>query len=163
MANATDFQPTEVTIGGTRAIRAPFTAKMDTYPSEMKKAIDLVKWYVGDKKLETSGPMGVMFDSWGDSIAAAVVQPLSDQRTFAANRMLGFANVPQRRMIRFTYKGPYEGLKDAYEAIAQYLTEQGKIASPADLSKRTPFYEEYVTDPSATPSGEAVTNIYVPA
>ena len=64
--------------------------------------------------------------------------------------------------FRFTHTGPYEGLRDTYGVIEEWLRAEGLFATEADWGRFMPLAEEYVNDPSSTPPAELVTHIYLP-
>ncbi|MGH8481146.1 MAG: SRPBCC family protein [Nevskiaceae bacterium] len=59
------------------------------------------------------------------------------------------------RVLKAVYTGDYAGLADARAKVRAYLAAAG--FEPAG-----PLWEEYVSDPGATPPAELVTHIYVP-
>ena len=65
--------------------------------------------------------------------------------------------LPEGRMVVMHYKGPYAGLKAAYD----YLYGQWLPQSTEEL-REAPSFEVYLNDPTDTKPDDLLTDIYVP-
>lgn len=63
--------------------------------------------------------------------------------------------LPGGPAIATVHVGPYDGLPDAFAALAAWLTEHGREAAG-------PWWESYEDDPSATPAAEVRTRVVQP-
>lgn len=63
--------------------------------------------------------------------------------------------IPGGPLARCLYVGPYDGIASAYDALGQWMQEQGY--EPAGVS-----YEHYLNDPAETPPAELQTRIDLP-
>jgi effector-binding domain-containing protein len=65
-------------------------------------------------------------------------------------------SLPAGRVAVLRYTGPYDGLREACEALGRWVEQQGEHASG-------PFWEVYVTDPRTEPDpAKRITEIYQP-
>ena len=64
--------------------------------------------------------------------------------------------------MRFTHRGPYEGLMATYGKITEFLKAKGLMQTEADWAKYMPMWEEYLNDPQTTPEDQLLTYIYLP-
>ncbi len=78
-----------------------------------------------------------------------VSRPLPGRETVQANE------IPAGPQGSVVYQGPYSGIATAYEALKQYVHEQGYNGTRV-------AYEIYLTDPMETPPEQAVTQIMFP-
>jgi effector-binding domain-containing protein len=100
------------------------------------------------------GPKGIEF-----LVAIPVAGPPPQSMEGAA----GFVStLDGGRAMRFTHKGPYNGLMATYGRITEYLKSKGLIQTEADWARYMPMWEEYLNDPQTTPEAELLTYIYLP-
>ena len=66
------------------------------------------------------------------------------------------ATVPGGRYARATYKGPYDGLPDAWTQVMEWFEKSGEQMGDG------PSYELYRNDPSDTAPEDLITEIYLP-
>jgi effector-binding domain-containing protein len=65
------------------------------------------------------------------------------------------SEIPAGPQGSVVYVGPYEGIKEAYDALTQYAQEHGYAPSG-------PAYEIYLTDPMQTPPEQLMTEVMFP-
>ena len=65
------------------------------------------------------------------------------------------SEIPAGAQGSVVYVGPYNGIKVAYDALTQYVQEQG-------YAPGGPAYEIYLTDPMQTPPEQAMTQVMFP-
>lgn len=67
-----------------------------------------------------------------------------------------YSEMPERRYVKATHLGPYEGLEDAWLRFCQAVAAQGIVTAPH------PSFEWYVNDCAAVPPEEVQTDFYLP-
>lgn len=60
---------------------------------------------------------------------------------------------PAGRAVRFVHQGPYERMAPAYEQLAAWLAAHG-------MDEGAVSWEQYITDPAATPEEQLITHVY---
>ncbi len=67
-----------------------------------------------------------------------------------------YSEMPERRYVKATHMGPYEGLGDAWLRFCQAVAAEGIVTAPH------PSFEWYVNDCAAVPPEEVQTDLYLP-
>lgn len=110
---------------------------------------------LGEFGVAPAGPPFVRYlDTGGDRLEVELGVPVpADATEFdGAER----STLPGGRVAVWRYVGPYSGLREACEQLGTSVKELGEKAAG-------PFWESYVTDPSAEPdASKRVTEIYLP-
>jgi len=158
--------PTDVTVEPTLALQVDKTS--GTAPPEINQAMgegfEALEAYRREHDLAVTGPPRAIYKSYDESgttfTLALPVGPVDAEP--AAGGDVRVAELPAGPALRFTHRGPYEGLMGTYEAIRKWLEDQGMLESEADWAKYMPMWEVYATDPTSSPADELVTYIYVP-
>lgn len=151
------------------ALAAQVESTCGTGPDEIGAAIgsafQKLGAYVGKHGLTMVSPPRAIYLQYGDGettfISAFPVAPPDTECPEEEGVRVG--DLPAGPSFRFTHVGPYDRLRQTYDAITEWLKGRGSLASEADWAKHTPMWEEYVTDPTATPPEQLVTYIYVPS
>jgi len=156
----------EVEVASTLALQVPGQCGCD--PKEigaaMHKTFAELGQLIEKHALSPAGPPRAIYTSYGaEGIQYIVAMPITaapvDSMEDAA-RLIG--TLPGGKMLRFTHRGPYAGLKDTYGLVTKFMKAKGLMASEADWARYMPMWEEYVNDPHTTPGAELVTHIYLP-
>lgn len=146
----------EITLQPRTVIYMAGSGKWDSAFDTLVDAFKSVRGYLEARGIKADGPPMTIFtetDDDGFSFRAAI--PVAAVPTDPPRGAIAVGQSPGGRALRFTHRGPYEGMDQAYEAIANYL--DGK-----QLDAREVFLEEYVTDPVTTAPGQMVVHVIVP-
>jgi effector-binding domain-containing protein len=133
---------------GSAAWDAAFESLVDAYRS--------VYGYIAQQGLKSTGPAMTIYtrtDDTGFDYQAAV--PIAEPPRTAPQGDLHLGQAPTGRALKFAYRGAYDAMDTAYEAVTNYLDERRIDAG--DI-----FIEEYQTDLTRTPHDRLVVMIYVP-
>ncbi|AWN47931.1 AraC family transcriptional regulator [Methylobacterium terrae] len=147
----------EVTLPAKPAAILSGTAKWDQAVPSLKDAIAKVEAALAQAGIKAVGkPLSVFTRTDDDGFQYEVMVPVEaapNPRPAGLPDDLRFGATPSGKALRFTHKGPYEGIDQTYETVTAYLDAKGIIVQDA-------FVEEYLT-PLASPSDDALeVNIY---
>ncbi|TCL65259.1 effector-binding domain-containing protein [Hydrogenispora ethanolica] len=78
-----------------------------------------------------------------------VARPLPGSEAIQAGEL------PAGKQLSYLYKGPYQGMEPVYNAMFQWLEEQGLVSSGV-------YYEFYYNSPEEVPESELLTKIVFP-
>jgi hypothetical protein len=156
-----DLQPTAVEIGPTRAIVSPIRCTLAAFAEAMRSAIDGAYAYIRYTGLKQTAPSAAMYDNFGDErISGAFILPVAGAPMRPPQDGVTLADLPARRMMRFTHRGPYDNIAATYSAIARHLMQTGRLKAEAELRQK-PFVYEYFSNPATTPEEKSITYIYI--
>ena len=147
----------EVTLPAKPAAILSGNAKWDQALPSLKDAIAKVEAALAQAGIKANGkPISVFNRTDDDGFQYEVMVPVEavpNPRPAGLPDDLRFGATPSGKALRFTHKGPYEGIDQTYETVTAYLDAKGILVQDA-------FVEEYLT-PLASPSDEALeVNIY---
>ena len=150
--------PVEIITAPPRRLAA--MAHQGPYP-EIGSAFEQVASVFSSRNLwaDAQGMLGIYYDDPGsvapeilNSHAGVVVGP-----AFEMPENLEDVQVPDGRMAVMHYKGPYAGLKAAYDYLyGEWLPKLG------EEMREAPSYEVYLNDPTDTAPDDLLTDICVP-
>lgn len=154
----------EIEVPPAFAVRTSRRASRSEIAAEMGAAFATLSAYATEHALTPAGPPRAMYTSWGeDGIEFTAEFPVvKPPYTLPPAPGVTAEMVAGGRMLRFTHVGSYEHIAQTYERITHWLVGQGLMSGPEDWSKFMPMWEEYLNDPATTPSGDLLTNIYLP-
>ncbi|HLH97715.1 MAG TPA: GyrI-like domain-containing protein [Xanthobacteraceae bacterium] len=112
--------------------------------------------YLDSAGLTAAGPAMTIYTSTDDTgfdFKAAV--PLAEAPKAAPSRGIALGQSPEGKVLKFVHRGSYDDMNQTYEAITNYLDENG-------LDAKDLLIEEYVTDLAKSPSDKLVVNVFVP-
>lgn len=146
----------EVTLPERKIIYLKGAANWDSAFATLVDALRSVYGYLGKEGIAPAGaPMTIytQTDDAGFEYEAAV--PVVQEPKVAPQGDIAIGQAPSGKALKFVHRGSYDDMDTTYEAITNYLDEKG-------LEAKDLFIEEYMTDPTKTPDGQLVINIYVP-
>ncbi|HVV63466.1 MAG TPA: GyrI-like domain-containing protein [Pseudolabrys sp.] len=120
------------------------------------ESFKLLKQYLDKQGIKPAGPAMTIYtqtDDTGFKFNAAL--PIATTPKDPPRGDIAIGSAPTGKALKFVHRGPYDAMDSTYEAITNYLDD--KRLDAKDL-----FVEEYVTDPTTTPSDKLVINVYVP-
>lgn len=129
-------------------------ASVERLPEVLGPAWGSILAYAANMGVEPSGPPFVVFLNMD-------MQDLNLEIAFPFDRPLdGEGDVrpgtlPAGEAVETVHVGPYDQLKDAYEALEGWMKANGRVAGG-------PPHEHYLNDPQDTPPGELRTRIVWP-
>ena len=166
MSEFNDLEFMEVEVASILA--AQIVGKSSPDPSDiaqaMSAAFDALMAFVETGQLIPAGPPRSIYTSYDPDgvrfvVAVPVVQPGGELKTEGPGSVEPIAG---GSAMRFTHRGPYNGLMKTYGRITEFLKAQGFMQSEADWLKYMPMWEEYLNDPHTTPEADLLTYIYLP-
>lgn len=115
---------------------------------EVEAAIPVVLPESGLDRIADSPAPGADADAGEDAAPASAEAPLeaSPQRVRAGRS-------PAGRAVRVVHHGPYDRMAPTYEKLAAWMAAHG--VEEGDIS-----WEQYISDPGATPDADLITHIY---
>lgn len=150
--------PVEITTAPPRRLAAK--AHTGPYP-EIGAAFQQVASVFASRNLwpQAQGMVGIYYDDPGTVAPEALKSHagvLVDQ-SFEMPENLEDVKTPDGRMAVMHYKGPYAGLKAAYDYLfGEWLPKSG------EEMREAPSFEIYLNDPMDTAPDELLTDIHVP-
>lgn len=133
--------------------------------SAMVDAMGKLASYMQEHELEHVGPPRSVYTNYGAhgvqlTVGFPIVEPDIEP---PATDDVTIGELAHGPALRFSHVGPYDTLRDTYEAITRWMMERGLMESESDWARYSPTWEEYVGDPLKTPPEELLTFIYLPA
>ena len=116
-------------------------------------AFGKVMEFINSNDITVAGQPMAITRSWnenGYTFDAAI--PVSG-RVETFDEVIRFGYSPQGEAVRYTYTGPYDGMLEAYEMMASYMSAHG-------LKEGAVSWEHYISDPGETPEDEIITYVY---
>lgn len=136
----------------TLSIRTTTTIK--NLPQELGKAYQAVGQYLGQLGEQPAGAPYAAYFNWDTrefdvEIGFPVSKPLPDKDEIKA------AELPGGKLARCLYTGPYNKIEPAYNALTEWVKENGYEATGV-------AYEFYLNDPGEVEPQELLTQIVFP-
>ncbi len=141
-------QPTQATL----AIRT--RASVQDLPQVLGKAYGAIAQYLGELGEQPAGPPFVAYYNMD-------MQDMDIEAGFTVSRGLSgkgdiqAGEIPGGKVATCLSTGPYSGVEPAYNALSQWMKENGHEATGV-------AYEMYLNDPGQTPPQELQTQIVFP-
>lgn len=123
--------------------------------AKMGSAFGEIGKFIGENKIECSGPpiaITTAYDNSSYTFDAAF--PVKSNNMALTGRIKA-GSLPGGKYVKGIHIGPYDGLKESYMTLMEYLNKN-KL-TPSGRS-----YEEYFNDPGTTKVQKLITNIYFP-
>ena len=136
-----------VYVKGTSSWDHAFESLLDAYKS--------LQAFLEKQNIKPAGPAMTIYTSASDtgfSFQASV--PIAESIKDPPKGDIEIGRSPDGRALKFTHRGTYDSMDNAYEAITNHLDERR-------LEARDLFIEEYRTDLLKTPEEQLVIDIYV--
>ena len=134
---------------GTREIRARrivgirVTAKMSELGGMMGPLYGEVMGHIQRNGQEPAGmPLAVYYGMDGDEVDVECGIPVAP--SMAGEGRIKAGELPAGTVATVTHTGPYEGLRETWAAMTEWMSSQGLVPAGAP-------WEVYVTDPGAEP------------
>jgi effector-binding domain-containing protein len=147
----------EVTLPERKIVFLKGSANWDAAFETLVDAFKSVYDYLEKEGIKPVGPTLAIYTQTDDSgfdYEAAV--PISQEPKVRPQGDIQVGQAPSGKALKFEYRGSYDEMDAAYEAITNYLDEKR-------LEAKDIFIEEYLSDPRNTPEDQLVVNIFVPA
>jgi len=146
----------EITLPPRKVVYLKGVGNWDTAFDTLVDAFKSVYGYLEKEGIQPAGqPLAVytQTDDVGFEYQAAV--PVAQEPKVPPKGDIQLGQAPTGKALKFVFRGSYDDMDTAYEAITNYLDE--KKLEAGDV-----FIEEYLTDPTKTPEDRLVINILVP-
>lgn len=166
MAEFEELEFAEVEVAPTLAVQIP--GRCGSEPTAIKaamgEAFDTLQGVIQNHKLTPAGPPRAIYKTYGPAgIDFVVALPLAGPPAEPIDEATGSVEMLDGvKGMRFTHRGPYEGLMATYGKITEFLKAKGLMQTEADWAKYMPMWEEYLNDPQTTPEDQLLTYIYLP-
>ena len=102
----------------------------------------------------TGAPLSVYYSYDPEEIVFRAGFPVSAEDAQKAEGTIQAAETPAGNVLSFYHLGPYEGLRESYGVMMQYLEANG-------LTLGAPTWEVYVNSPDEVPAADLRTDIFV--
>ncbi len=166
MTKATAVEPVELKVAPALAIEWDGSAGNEpgAIGRAMGEGFGVLQEFVAARALVPSGPPRAIYHTYGPAgTRFTLAIPIEARpRDKVTGHTVRIEEMGGGKALRFTHTGPYERLRDTYDAISGWLTAEGMMASEADWANFMPMWEEYAADPTTTRAEELVTHIYLP-
>ncbi|HWP26579.1 MAG TPA: GyrI-like domain-containing protein [Xanthobacteraceae bacterium] len=150
-----EFSGEEVMLEGKPILFIPGKATWDRAFPTLTEKFRIIAAFLRDNNLAAAGPMMTIYTAVSDrdfEFHAAV--PIAESSASPLRDGIRNGQSPVGKALKFVHRGSYEAMDMLYEAITNYL--DGKR-----IARTGVFFEEYVTDPLATPEDRLVVNVFV--
>ncbi|WP_028308252.1 GyrI-like domain-containing protein [Desulfitibacter alkalitolerans] len=127
---------------------------VDKLSDEIGKAYGVIMEYmneVGEQPLEA--PFVAYYNLDMSDLDVEMGFPVS--KPIAGRGDINQSKIPASRCVSYLYKGPYNGMEPVYNAMTQWIAEQGY--TPTGIA-----YEYYFNSPNEVPESELLTKIVFP-
>jgi effector-binding domain-containing protein len=141
-------QPTQATL----AIRT--RVSVQDLPQVLGKAYGAIAQYLGELGEQPAGPPFVAYYNM-DMQALDVEIGFPVSRQLSGKGDIQACEIPGGKVATCLYTGPYSDIEPAYNALSQWMKENGYEATGV-------AYEMYLNDPGQTPPQELQTQIVFP-
>ena len=141
-------QPTQATL----AIRT--RVSVQDLPQVLGKAYGAIAQYLGELGEQPAGPPFVAYYNM-DMQALDVEIGFPVSRGLSGKGDIQAGEIPGGKVVTCLYTGPYSDIGPAYNALSQWMKENGHEATGV-------AYEMYLNDPGQTPPQELQTQIMFP-
>ena len=141
-------QPTQATL----AIRT--RVSVQDLPQVLGKAYGAIAQYLGELGEQPAGPPFVAYYNM-DMQALDVEIGFPVSRQLSGKGDIQACEIPGGKVATCLYTGPYSDIEPAYNALSQWVKENGYEATGV-------AYEMYLNDPGQTPPQELQTQIVFP-
>jgi effector-binding domain-containing protein len=145
----------EAMLAGKPIIFVPGKATWDRAFLAITEKFRIITAVLRDNNIAAAGPMMTIYTAVSDrgfEFHAAV--PIAEPPANPLPDGIRSGQSPAGRAFKYVHRGSYEAMEMLYEAITNDL--DGKR-----LARTGVFFEEYVTDPLATPEDRLVVNVFV--
>jgi effector-binding domain-containing protein len=127
---------------------------VDNLPQELGKAYYGIIQYlneIGEKPMEAAFAAYYNMDMEDLDIEMGfpVIKPLAGKGEIKASE------IPAGKQVSYLYKGPYNGMEPVYNAMMQWINENGH--TPTGVA-----YEFYYNSPEEVPESELLTKVVFP-
>ena len=136
----------------TLSIRTTTTIK--ELPEELGKAYGAIAQYLGQLGEQPAGAPYAAYFSWGgEDFEVEIGFPVS--KTLPDKDQIKSTEIPGGKLARCLHTGPYRKIEPAYNALTEWVKENGYEATGV-------AYEFYLNDPGEVPEQELLTQIVFP-
>lgn len=145
-----------VTLTGQKIIYLKGTGNWGSAFETLVDAFISLRGYLAKAGVQEAGrPMTIYTstDDAGFTFQAAI--PVAELPKDPPRGDLAAGALPEGKALTFTHRGSFDSMDTTYEAITNHLDER-------QLDARDLFIEEYLTDPTTTPSDKLVVHVIVP-
>jgi effector-binding domain-containing protein/uncharacterized protein YndB with AHSA1/START domain len=158
-----DFGDVEVTPGSVQPVTIAYFASHSANDNqEIAKAVGAgylkVVAFMDAHKLAGAGPPITINTKWDDSgyeFEAAIPVDHAPDKPVPADSPVQVKQTYGGRVLRAVAKGPRTGMPEVYGKLASYMAARGYESAGSP-------WDEYVSDPTATPAADLTTRIYQP-
>ena len=141
-------QPTQATL----AIRT--RVSVQDLPQVLGKAYGAIAQYLGESGEQPAGPpFAAYYNMDMQALDVEIGFPVS--RKLSGKGDIQAGEIPGGKVATCLYTGPYSDIEPAYNALSQWMKENGYEATGI-------AYEMYLNDPGQTPPQELQTQIVFP-
>jgi effector-binding domain-containing protein len=159
----TDFGDIEITPGAVQPVTIAYAAGHSSRDTmEIGKQIGVayvdVIAFMKANGLKQIGPPITINTSWGEGgydFDAAIPVDRAPDKPVPAGSKVQVKQTYGGRVLRAVTKGPRAGMPVAYDKLTSYMAARGYEAAGSP-------WDEYVSDPVATPEADLTTKIYQP-
>ena len=135
-------------------VRRTSSMAPDDIGKAMGDAFGMLGKFIGENNVAVAGPALAIYHDYSDKgVVMDIGLPVAAGAKPGGEIQLG--ETPSGKALKAVHHGPYDTLRDTYDALGKYM-EENDIAMPP-LS-----WEVYVSDPATTPEPELVTEIFMP-
>ena len=135
------------------AIAVKKRANMENLKALIDEGYGMISNYLADLGKQMSGAPYIAYYDFADEFDIEMGFPVAEE--LSGKGGLYMSKTYEGKAITGTYKGSYDGLKQAYCEIFKYIEEN-------KLEYTGVCYDHYINDPSVTPEDELLTKIVIP-
>ncbi|HET6694432.1 MAG TPA: GyrI-like domain-containing protein [Pedococcus sp.] len=118
-----------------------FESRVDEFGERMGAAFGTVAAYLGAAGVPFTGPAVARYEVLGDG-AFAVAAGFVVEGPFEGGRGVEHEQLPVCDVARTVHVGPYDRLREAYEALGEGAASHGR-----EIDESIPMWEEYLDGP----------------
>lgn len=150
-----DFPISEVTLQPKFYVMLKAEATSDNIGKVLENSFEIISKSINEEEI-TGPPIARYFDfSMDKPFTLSAGMPVADTNTFPLKGGLKYETI-QGKHVALEYKGAYDKMMPAYDALQQYIDKMG-------LKVMNAPFEEYVSDPmTEKDTSNWLTNIYFP-
>jgi effector-binding domain-containing protein len=131
-------------------------SKWDSAQDTLIDSFKSLDEYLDKRGIKPNGPPMTIYTETNDTgfrFRAAV--PVAQVPKDAPKGDIAVGKTPSGKALKFVHRGSYDALDSTYEAITDYLDDQG-------LDAKDVFIEEYASGPLQAGDDKLVVNVFVP-
>src|SRR5512143_3881554 len=153
------LQPTEVDTDAVLAAQVDQHCAAEGIPAAIAAGFGTLMGFAASQGARFEGAPRVIYTAMAEgSCDLTLAIPVAGVLA-GVNPPVRVGELPAAHTLRFTHIGPYDRLRETYNAVTAWMLENGRMASEADWAKYMPMWEEYPNDPRTTPPEQLVTYI----